>query len=518
MKARAAIRSASDRVYLASRRVSPGGRGHSGGGKPRRSLFQKLAAVAGCLLLGVTARGLLAQAPPSGAHFGAPVPVVEGALPPSAERTVDLETALTLAGVDNPTIALAREAVQASLAEQMQARALLLPTLNAGMDFDLHRGTLQSAQGVIEKVNRQSLYAGGGAGAVGAGTVAVPGIRLTAHVADAWFEPRAAREAVRGRELDALAIRNVVLLEVASAYFRLAGAEASLQAARQSETEGAVVARLTANFARAGQGSQVDADRARTEELLLHGATERAEDALAVAGAELARLLSVDPALRLRAPEGPIALLQLIDPQVDLETLIQEALRRRPEIGAREADMAVARTRLRKEQARPWLPLLTVAFSAGEFGGGSNLADSRFDHFSGRTDFDALAVWSLQNLGLGNLALQRRWRAQVGITEEELVRIIDQIRREVADAYALSAARLRQVEVARREVERAQRAFREDLQSSRNLAGLKPIETLRSLTLLASARQALVAARVGYDQAQFQLFVALGQPPTVALP
>jgi outer membrane protein TolC len=442
---------------------------------------------------------------------------VEGVPQSSAERTIDLETALVLAGAENPTIALAREAVQASLAEQMQARALFLPTLDAGMDFDLHRGNLQSAQGVIEKVNRQSLYAGAGAGAVGAGTVAVPGVRLTAHLADAWFEPRAARQAVQGRELDARAVGNAVLLDVTRAFFQLAGAQARLQAARQSQVDGAEVARLTANFARAGQGSQPDADRAKTEELLLQNATQHAQEEVAAAAVELARLLSLDAAIRLRAADGLLGPLQLIDPQVDLQTLVQTALRLRPEVGAREADVGVAQTRLRKEKVRPWLPLFTVAFSAGEFGGGSNLADRRFDHFSGRTDFDAFAVWSLQNLGLGNLALQRRWRAEVGLAEEELVRIIDQIRREVADAQALCQARLREVDVARREVERGQRAFQQDLVSSRNLAGVKPIETLRSLTLLASARQTLITALVGYNQAQFELYVALGQPPTAAL-
>src|SRR5262249_27817952 len=82
---------------------------------------------------------------------------------------LDLETALALAGGDNPPLRLAREAVRASWAEQLRARALLLPTLNAGASFNSHSGTLQSAQGVIQQVNRQSLYSGAGAFAVGAG-------------------------------------------------------------------------------------------------------------------------------------------------------------------------------------------------------------------------------------------------------------------------------------------------------------------------------------------------------------
>jgi outer membrane protein TolC len=432
-----------------------------------------------------------------------------------AERPIDLETARALAGADNPTIALAREAVQASLAQRMQARALLLPTLDAGADLDLHRGNLQSAQGIIRDVNRQSLYAGGGAGAVGAGTVTVPGVRLTAHLADALFEPRATRKQVIGRELDALATRNAVLLDVNTALFALAGAQARLEALRQSEREAGEVVRLTANFAQTGQGRRGDADRAQTQALLLRSAAERAGEEVAVAAAELGRLLDLDPSVRLRVSRA-IPLVQLVDPRADLEALVQMALANRPEVGARGADVAVIETRLRKERVRPLLPLLTVGFSAGEFGGGSNQADTRFGHFRGRTDFDALAVWSLQDLGLGNLAVQRRLRAQVGAAEAERVRVLDVIRREVAEAHALSAARLREVEVARREVQRAERAFREDLLRTKNLEG-RPIETLDSLNLLTTARQALIAAVVGYNQAQFQLFVALGQPPALAI-
>src|SRR5439155_3347866 len=103
----------------------------------------------------------------------------------AAEQTIDLPQALALAGVDNPTIALAQEAVQASRAELWQARAQLLPSLDAGVSFDLHRGPLLSAQGIVRDVNRQSLYAGAGAAAVGAGTVGFPGVRLTAHLAEA---------------------------------------------------------------------------------------------------------------------------------------------------------------------------------------------------------------------------------------------------------------------------------------------------------------------------------------------
>jgi outer membrane protein TolC len=457
-----------------------------------------------------------ASAPDAPAKEALTLPCVEVIPPPLAEYAIDLNTALGLAGADNPTIALAQEAVLASRAEQLEAQSLLLPSLNAGVSYNDHQGTLQTATGVIRKVTRQSLYDGAGAMAVGAGTVGFPGVHLFADLADAAFAPRAARERVAGRSFDAQATRNTVLLEAAVRYFELAGAAAGLQASRQSEADSEQVAALTAAFAKQGQGRQSDAERARDNTLLLHAAQQRAEEEVAVAAAALARVLDMDPAVRLHAPDGPPPLVQLVDSQADLETLVHIALDNRPEIAARSADVAVNETLVRQERLRPFLPFLSIGYSAGQFGGGSDLADSRFGHFSGRTDFDAFAFWSLENFGVGNWARQKRRRAQVGEAEAERVRVIDRIRREVADALALSETRLQELNAARQRVQMASKSFQEDLRAARNLEG-RPIEVLDSVNLLADARQDLIRALAGYDAAQFQLFVALGRPPTAAV-
>jgi len=159
------------------------------------------------------------------------------------------------------------------------------------------------------------------------------------------------------------------------------------------------------------------------------------------------------------------------------------------------------------------VPLLSVGYSAGGFGGGSNQVSPRFGNFSTRSDFDVFAFWSLQNLGFGNLAIQRERRGEVGEAQAVWARVVNEINREVADAYALSAARRREADLAARRVRTMEEGFDLDLRRARNLAG-RPIELLNSLNLLRAAREDLVRAIIGYDQAQFQLFVSLGQPPT----
>ena len=225
--------------------------------------------------------------------------------------------------------------------------------------------------------------------------------------------------------------------------------------------------------------------------------------------------MNLDPSVRLHVADEPIQVVQLVDPSLTLEQLLQIAIRNRPEVGARGANVAAARARYRQERVRPLLPLLSVGYSAGDFGGGSNLVSPRFGNFDSRTDFDVYAVWTLQNLGLGNLALQKNRRAEVDAASAELNVAINRIQQEVADAYALSAARSRAVNAARRQAERALAGFQLDLIRIRGAEGL-PIEVLNSEENLARARQDLLRAIIGYDQAQFQLLAAIGQPPDLA--
>jgi outer membrane protein TolC len=446
-----------------------------------------------------------------------PLGPVPDLLPAGKVQPITMTEALERAGVANPAIALAWEAVRESQAMQLKADVLVLPDWNSGVSFDLHRENLETSRGVLLAVNRQSIYlAEAGAGAFAAGTATIPGISLTAQLAEAWFEPQAARQRVAGRRFDALATRNNVLLEVTARYLDLAGAEAVLRAWQASEKELLEVVQTTTAYAKTGEGRVSDAERARSELLLVQAAEEKAQEQLAVAAAQLARVLDLDPSIRLKPASEAIPLVQLVDPQQDLERLVQIAVQNRPEVAARTADVAFNATRWREEVARPLLPLVIFGFSAGDFGGGSDLADTRFGHVEPRVDIDAMAVWTADNLGLGNLAVQRQRRAQVWQAEALRAQVIDQVRREVAAAQAEALARRRQLELTRRRLQQATTAYQEDLLRIRNIVqGARPIELLYSLHLLTAARQDLVRALVQYDQAQYQLFVALGQPPPI---
>ena len=446
-----------------------------------------------------------------------PVDAAEPPPTPAPSYVIDLPTALALAERENPTIGIAREAVFANLALLQQAKAQWLPTLVAGGNLHLHRGGLQRDTGEILNVNSQSLYVGGGAGAIGAGTVAIPAIRIYAPLSNALFEPLAAQQGVAVARFEARAVSNSLLLDVVLRYFDLMGAEAARDAYGRTDAEAAQVIATVEAFVKVGQARKADADRAQTRGLLLRNLIYRADEQVGVAAARLARLLDLDPSVRLQTVQGPVRAFDIVDPSRDLAALIGIALSYRPEMAARNSAIALTEARWKEERWRPWLPTISAGYSAGEFGGGSNLAAPPAFKSSGRNDFDVWAVWTLQNVGVGNRALQRTRQAEADQAASERERTMNSIREEVAAAHGIAAARRRQMEISQQQLAIAEAGFREELRRTRGGEGL-PIEVLNSLDLLARARQDFIAAMVQYDQAQFRLFVALGNPPNVALP
>ena len=140
----------------------------------------------------------------------------------------------------------------------------------------------------------------------------------------------------------------------------------------------------------------------------------------------------------------------------------------------------------------------------------------RFGDFKGRTDIDAIAYWSLRNLGVGNKALIDAARARAKSADFEELATLDRVRHEVADAYVRTHARFAEIDVRGRSVLSGADALAEDLIRVQGREGL-PIEVLDSLRRLAGSRRDYLDAIVDYNAAEFDLYVALGNPPADTL-
>ena len=459
--------------------------------------------------------------PETGAFVDVPILEVEVAGPsvPTSGSVypIDLPTSLRLADAENPTIGAARARIAEAGAKYQLTRAELLPNLNAGLNYDAHTGPLQRSSGEILSVNRQALYFGGGADSVAAETVGVPAISIVSHLADALYDPLAARQDLDRSRSEASATANETLLDVAMTYLDYQGARARLEARLRTVSEAERVAEINAQYARVGQGREADARRAETQWRLRQAEVREAEEQAAVASSKLAGRLHLDPALGLEPVGDPLAVYELVDLDTPIQSLLAAAIGRRPEVAAGSAAIAAAETRVRQEVARPFLPSLFLGLSGAAFGGGSNLVPPTFGNVRGRTDMDVGLFWTLQNFGLGNLAIQRRRRAERDEAGGAQARAIAQVRGEIAAALGDALTRRQQIGIAVGELATAEKGFLHDLELILEAVD-RPIEVLNSLGLLQDAREAFIDAVIGYNQAQFRLFVALGSPPPLATP
>ncbi len=445
------------------------------------------------------------------------------------ENPIDLGTALHLAGVQSPEILIARQRVVEAMARRQLAAAQLLPNLNAGSNVDAHTGPLQQASGNILKVNRDALYVGLGANAVAAGSVNIPGVSYNLNVGLAWFGY------LQSRQLTARAIAESVPAELdvfrrtSLAYAELLRAEGRRAVALRNRQDIAEVSRLTTAYAVAGQGRKADADRASVELNRRDLELTQAEGELLTASARLCRLINLDPSTRLKPIDGSVVPNPIVPDPVPLSELLVIAIMQRPELAARRIEIQETLYALSSAKVLPFSPTVILGFSAGSFGGGSNLVANgiaqpngatlqgpRFGNFNGRTDLDAVAFWTLQNLGVGNLAQVRIASSRVRQSELRELEVLNRVRTEVAEAHARVRASYAQIETMEKTVRTGQEAFNEDLARIKGREGL-PIEVIDSARLLARSRNEYLDVIIEYNRAQFQLYTALGRPPADAL-
>lgn len=498
----------------------------------RRSIFLRIALGSLAAWLGVSHGSALAEDRPRSAQAPpgiGPLPdrprAASVAIPPPPSilgdqaHPIDLNTALRLAGAENPELNLARQRVVEAAALRQYAAVQILPSINAGTNYDSHTGTLQQSNGNILSVNRSAVYVGAGANAVAAGSVNIPGVVLSGNIGQGIFAFLTTRQVVAQRQFASAATKNQVFLQVALAYSELTRSEGRRAVAKQARDEAREVARLTADYAATGEGRKADAHRAASELARREGDVLEAEGEILAASAELCRAANLDPSIRLHPTDAFVVPLPIVPDPQPLCELIALGLLRRPELGERRAAIREALLSLEGSKVLPFSPTVLVGYSAGGFGGGSNLVRPTFGSMSGRSDFDVVAYWTIQNLGVGNLALNRVADARLKATRFQEIAVLNQVRAEVATAHARTHARFARIGTTEAAVRSSRSGFIEDYEliRQRGTRNVLPIELLNNFRLLNESRREYLDAIVDYNRAQFELYVALGQPPADSL-
>ena len=435
-----------------------------------------------------------------------PPTVEESTIIPPNATLMNLPTALSMVGGKHPAVGLAQWKVQEAYADLEQAETLWLPSIRVGFSFHKHDGNYQASNGDIVDVNRSSLQFGLGAGATGAGTTPMPGLSAQFHLADAIFAPEIAQKTAWATCHAEKAAVNLQLRDVALAYVDLLKAHQRLRILQEVNQRTNGLAKITNDFANAGQGLQADADRMQTELKLLAGRIAEARENVDVMSARLAHALSVDSGQDIIPMDPMIAPIELVSMERDKGALISNGLAARPELKELQALVAAACNRYQRQKFSPFVPSVLLGLSAGGFGGDTGNAINSVDD---RYDFDAMVTWEIRNLGFGERSARRRSEAQVQQAMLRKVKLIDDVARQISEAHSQVVHRRERMAVTQQSIQSAMDSYDRNLSRIRDGEGL-PIEVLLSVKALEAAQLAYLESVVAFNQAQFQLQWALG--------
>src|SRR2546425_3095171 len=320
------------------------------------------------------------------AIFGALVRFAAAAEPNGRAEslTIDLPTALRLAGARNIDIQLAREKLAEAHAEEESAIERFFPWIAPGVTYRRHDNLIQNTEGVIEEVHKQS-YAPGGT------------VVAQTDIGDAIFKSleahqltKAARHGLDVQELE-------TILAAAHGYFELAAAHEAVGVAREGLRASTDYAAEIDRAVNAGIAFKGDALRVKVQQQRDEIALRRAEENTRLASAKLVQILHLDPIVELMPRNASVVPLSIISTREPLGDLVSQALATRPETQQSAELLSAAQ---HAKNGSIYGPLIPSVGGQAFFGGLSGGMNSETGHFGESEDYVALLNWRIGPGGL----------------------------------------------------------------------------------------------------------------------
>lgn len=410
----------------------------------------------------------------------------------NAVHSIDLATALRLAGAQSLDVKIAREKLAEAKAVHGSAVASFFPWIAPGIGYKRHDNNIQDVAGNIIEVHKQS-YA--------------PGATIGAQVdlGEAYYKELAAKQLVRAADHAVEVRRQQTVAAAAAGYFDLLAAESAAQVAAEAVSISSNYEAQVSRAVEAGLAFKGDALRVRVQKERNQLALRRAQEELRVAAARLAQTLRLDPAVALAPQDSDLVPTTLV--QTNLSALVGEALTMRPEFKQNSAAVAAAREAEKGTKYGPLVPTVAAQAFFGGLGGGQHDDWGNFDH---QEDYAVGLSWRIGPGGIFDFDRQRATTARRRITELGGEQLRDEVTRQVVEAATRGDSMRDQLATAQRAVTAAEEGFK--LAQQRKEFGVGVVlETIQSEQELTRARLDYLKAIADFNKAQYALLRATGR-------
>jgi outer membrane protein TolC len=421
-------------------------------------------------------------------------------------QPIDLTTVLRLAGANNLDVQIARERLAEAEANERIAVEQFFPYLAPGVGYRRHEGNVQAVEGRILDADKDAYTAG---------------LAATAQVelGEAIFRKLAAEQLVKAAKHAVGAQREESVFQAVSAYFDLARARASSGVAMESIRISEDYARQVQQAVDAGLAFKGDLYRANTQVERNRLAATQARERQRLAASRLAQLLNLNPLNELTPTSGELAPIHLVSRERTLDSLVTEAISRRPELKQSAAQLAAARKTRQGAIYGPLVPTLSGQAFYGGLGGG--IGNNGPQDFGQSSDYAVGLTWRIGPGGLFDTGRIRANDAHVRIRELELEKMREEISRQVVDEHTRAGSLASQITEAKRALEAAEQSLKL-ARERRQFAVGEVLENIQAEEDLTRARLDYVNAVAEHNKAQYGLERARGalvpQEPTTRKP
>ena len=428
---------------------------------------------------------------------------------------ITLATALRLADARPLVVSAAQASAWVAEAQLQHAKVLWVPTFNVGSDYirhdgygpDFNLGINTAARPLAQSVN--FLYSG-------------IGFTQDVAMADAIFQPLAARQNLNAKRFEIQTAKNDALLFTADAYFKVHQFRGQYAGAVDVVERGhKLVERI--EFLSHDLVPRVEVDRAKKLLADMEQKVASARQMWRVTSADLTQMLRLDPRVVILPAEHDHLQVTLIEPNRPLDELIPIGLINRPELASQQALVRAVANRIRREKGRLLMPSLMlngfqtpnelIELGVQGFGHGSAL-----NLFGLRDDVSPQVMWQFEGLGLGNMARIKEQRGEQSKAIIEAFRIQDGVAGDVTRAQArLQSAAIRVVQAERsmREALITYEGNYEGLAQTRRFENVlvqvyRPQEVVIALEHLMVAYDNYFTTVADYNRASSKSFMRLG--------
>ena len=423
----------------------------------------------------------------------AQAPAPPGTVPTNNVYPIDLPTALRLANAQNLDVQIARERLKEAKANHESAVELFLPWISPGVAYRRHENRIQAVDGAMLDVDKQSY-------AVGA--------TLTAQVelGDAVYKSLTAKQLVNAADHALEAQRQDSALGAAQGYYDLAKAKAIADVFKEALSISQDYQKQLHEAVGIGIAFKGDELRVQVQTERYQLSLRQALEQQRVAAARLAQILHLDPSVELVPQDTDLVPLRWVEPDAPLDSLVQQALRSRPELKQSQALVTAARDAKNGAVYGPLIPSVGAQAFGGGLGGGKNDSTGNFGQSE---DYSVGLGWRIGPGGLFDVGRIRASKARLDTAKLSGTKVQDEITRQVVESHARAQSLLDQMATTKQNLATASETLR--LTRERKQFGVGAVlEDIQAQQELTRARSDYLNAVVEFDKAQYSLLKALG--------